>query len=107
MSRKLRTLAVVALSYVTAVSAQPSAGGWGRPDIPYDGGFTFVRLRWTSGTYGGRVAGRGMNFWLHEFPRAEQNLMTVLKDFTLMMPTPMAASSSRSTIPTSSNIRLP
>ena len=84
MSRKLRTLAVVALSYVTAVSAQPSAGGWGRPDIPYDGGFTFVRLRWTSGTYGGRVAGRGMNFWLHEFPRAEQNLMTVLKDFTLI-----------------------
>ena len=84
MSRKLRTLAVVALSCVTAVSAQPSSGGWGRPDILYDGGFTFVRLRWTSGTYGARVAGRGTNFWLHEFPRAEQNLMTVLKDFTLI-----------------------
>ena len=84
MSRKLRTLAVVALSCVTAVSAQLSSGGWGRPDIPYDGQFTFVRLRWTSGTYGARVAGRGMNFWLHEFPRAEQNLMAVLKDFTLI-----------------------
>ena len=84
MSRKLRTLAVVALSCVTAVSAQPSSGGWGRPDLPYDGQLTFVRLRWTSGTYGARVAGRGMNFWLHEFPRAEQNLMAVLKDFTLI-----------------------
>ena len=84
MSRNLRTLAVVALSCVTVVSAQPSSGGWGQPDIPYDAGFTFVRLRWTSGTYGARVAGRGMNFWLHEFPRAEQNLMVVLKDFTLI-----------------------
>ena len=84
MSRKLRTLAVVALSCVTAVSAQLSSGGWGRHDIPYDGQFTFVRLRWTSGTYSARVAGRGMNFWLHEFPRAEQNLMAVLKDFTLI-----------------------
>ena len=84
MRRKLRMLAVVALSCATAVSAQPTSGDWGRPDIPYDGGFTFVRLRWTSGTYGARVAGRGVNFWLHEFPRAEQNLMTVLKDFTLI-----------------------
>ena len=84
MRRMLRMLAVVALSCATALSAQPRSGDWGRPDIPYDGGFTFVRLRWTSGTYGARVAGRGVNFWLHEFPRAEQNLMAVLKDFTLI-----------------------
>ena len=84
MRRTLRTLAVVAISCVTAVSAQPRSGAWGRPDIPYDGGLTFVRLRWTFGTFGARVAGRGVNMWLHEFPRAEQNLMAVLRNFTLI-----------------------
>ena len=84
MSRRLRTLAFIALSCVTAVSAQSGSGGWGRPDIPYDGQFTFVRLRWGSGTNGARVAGGGVNFWLHEFPRAEQNFMRVLDDFTLI-----------------------
>ncbi len=84
MSRRLRVLAILALTWVTAVVAQPRSAGWGRPDIPYDGQFTFVRLRWRSGTYGTRVAGPGVNFWLHEFPRAEQNLMTVLTDVTLI-----------------------
>ena len=84
MVRRLRILVVVALSWVAGVSAQSSSGGWGRPDIPYDGGVTFVRLRWTSGTYGARGAGGGVDYWLHEFPRAEQNLMTVLRDFTLI-----------------------
>ena len=84
MRRWLRTLAVLALTCVMAVSAQPGSAGWGRPDIPYDGQFTFVRLRWKTGTYGARVAGQGINFWLHEFPRAEQNLMTILKDLTLI-----------------------
>ena len=74
---------MVGLSCVTAVSAQSGWGGWGRPDIPYDGEVTFVRLRWRAGTFGAPVAGRGINFWLHEFPRAEQNLMTVLEDVTL------------------------
>ena len=84
MSRKLRTLAVVALSCVTAASAQPRSGLWGRPDLRYDGRVTCVRLRWTSGTYGAPPVGMGINFWIHEFPRAEQNLMRVLGDFTLI-----------------------
>ncbi len=81
MSRSLRTLVLIALS-VTTVSAQPSLGGWGRPDHPYDGRLTFARLRWTAGSYGAPVAGMGINFWLHEFPRAEQNLMAVVHDVT-------------------------
>ena len=84
MSGRLRMLAVVALSCVTVVSAQSGSSGWGRPDLPYDGQFTFVRLRWGAGTYGTPVAGAGINFWLHEFPRAEQNLMSVLDEFTLI-----------------------
>mgnify|MGYP001079025911 FL=1 len=70
MKRKGRMLAVVALSCVTAVSAQPSAGLWGRSDLRYDGRFTFVRLRWTGGTFGAPPVGMGINMWLHEFPGA-------------------------------------
>ena len=81
MRRILRTLTLLALACVTA-TAQPASTGWGRPDVPYDGRLTFVRLRWRAGTYGTRVMGRGNNFWLHEFPRAEQNLMTVLRTLT-------------------------
>ena len=82
MKRKGRMLAVVALRCVTAVSAQPSASLWGRPDLRYDGRFTFVRLRWTGGTFGAPPVGMGINMWLHEFPGAERNLMSVLGDFT-------------------------
>ena len=84
MPRWMRSLVLVALTSVAAVSAQPRSAGWGRRELPYDGQFTFVRLRWKSGTYGTRVAGSGVNFWLHEFPRAEQNLMKILDDLTII-----------------------
>ena len=80
----IRTFAILVIGCVMGVSAQPNPDGWGRSDVPYDGRFTFVRLRWTSGTYAALVDGRGDNFWLHEFPRAEQNLMAVLDNFTLI-----------------------
>jgi hypothetical protein len=57
-------------------------GRYWRTDTEYDGRFTFVRLRWGSGS-GGRF--RGMSdAWNHDFPRAEQNLMRILKDLTLI-----------------------
>ncbi|MDE0003159.1 MAG: DUF4159 domain-containing protein [Rhodospirillaceae bacterium] len=80
-----RVVVAAVLGCAVTASAQSRFGNWGRPDIPYDGGVTFVRLRWTEGTYGAGTAGRGgRNMWLHEFPRAEQNLMTMLEDFTLV-----------------------
>ena len=84
MFRKLRLVAILVLVCVavTAMSAQSRFGNWGRRELPYHGDITFVRLRWQGGTYGGPVFGRGPNFWLHEFPRAEQHLMGLLNDFT-------------------------
>ena len=82
MSDVLRALVVVAITSVAAVSAQSGLRGWGRTEVPYDGLVTFVRLRWQSGTYGVPVAGSGINFWLHEFPGAEQNLTAIVGDFT-------------------------
>ncbi len=74
-----------ALAGVTVVSAQSlfrGLGNWGRIAQPYDAEVTFVRLRWTQGTLGAQTYGRGVNMWLHEFPRAEQFLMGLLRDFT-------------------------
>ena len=84
MRRQLHAFAIIALCCVAATASQSQSGGWGRPDLPYDGRLTFVRLRWASGTPGVPIAGQGYNFWLHEFPRAEQNLMTVLDDVTMI-----------------------
>ena len=72
-------LAVVGLA--AALSAQTGHESWGADARTYDGKFTFVRLRWGSG-FGGF---RGMsNAWNHDFPRAEQNLVNLLKELTLV-----------------------
>lgn len=63
--------------------AQSGWDGWGRSERAYDGRFTFVRLRWESG-YGGGRRGGFSDAWNHDFPRAEQNLATILKDLTLI-----------------------
>ena len=103
MLRWLRVLAVAALAGVSAGgglrplvlqsepgllaaaqtrgSAQPGRTRWGSHEPEYDGRFTFVRLRWASA--GGRWRGNS-NAWNHDYPRAEQNLMTILKDLTLI-----------------------
>src|SRR5690606_10037981 len=49
---------------------------------PYDGRFTFVRLRFDA-------AGPGMGYtppWAHDYPRAERNLMRILEFATLLAP---------------------
>jgi uncharacterized protein DUF4159 len=84
MSRSLRLLAVIALACSTAMSAQSDSSAWGSRSLPYDGQFTFVRLRWRTGTYAVPVRSVGPNFWLHEYPRAEQNLIDVIDDVTLI-----------------------
>jgi hypothetical protein len=71
------------LAGMTAASAQ--SDGWGMPGRTYDGSMvTFVRLRWgADGGFG--FGGRGnSNAWNHDYPRAEQNLMSILKELTLI-----------------------
>jgi len=63
----------------------PSALGWGQTEAAYDGRFTFVRLRWDSGYGSGGFRLGGMSdAWNHDYPRAEQNLMTLLNYLTLI-----------------------
>lgn len=91
MVRGVRTLALAlslaAVLATTAAPAQPRRGRGGQlpfsqssydSNVPYDGRFTFVRLRWRSG--GSR--GFWSTAWDHDYPRAEQNLAQIIKELT-------------------------
>jgi hypothetical protein len=65
-------------------------GGFGGPRFgtnpPYDGRFTFTRIR-----YGGSGFGRGGSWWSHDYPDADRNLPLILKALTAV-PTNVEAS---------------
>ncbi len=58
-------------------------------NTPYDGRFTFVRIRFgvglSAGSFGGR-RGRGLPPWAHDYPRAERNFMNILRETTFLQP---------------------
>ena len=80
--RRSRVLALIVAVAVSASLAGTAFAQWGRRSGTYDGRFTFVRLRWTTGTFASPPRGSGVNFWLHEFPGAEQNLMAMVDSLT-------------------------
>jgi len=93
---------VVAVTVVTAGQAQDRGIRRGREprprlsdedykkfNVPYDGRFTFARLRydesvWDGGGFWGR--GRGDPGWAHDYPRAERHLMKLLSELTVIRP---------------------
>jgi hypothetical protein len=54
-----------------------------RSDVPYDGRFTFVRLRWTTDLGSSRRGGFG-SAWNHDYPRAEQHLSFIVQELTTL-----------------------
>src|SRR5206468_1044087 len=62
---------------------RPAGGHYVAP-VPYDGRFTFVRLRWgadlpsSRGRFGFRTA------WNHDYPRAEQNLSAIIRELSYL-----------------------
>lgn len=50
-----------------------------RASLPYDGRFTFTRIRYRG--HGGR-RGWGRSAWSHDYPSADLNLQTILSEFT-------------------------
>jgi Domain of unknown function (DUF4159) len=83
---------VLALSAVAAALAQREREffgyGYGRVppihNIPYDGQFTFVRIKYDTAP-GGYWAG-GRPSWVHGYPIAEQHLMRIMTDMTYLGP---------------------
>jgi hypothetical protein len=57
-------------------------------NVPYDGRFAFVRLRYSPSRSGfGQGGGYfgGINYWWdHDYPRADQHLTTMLREMTLI-----------------------
>jgi hypothetical protein len=72
-------IALLAALSVGAVVAQPQRFGRARiePNAPYDGRFTFVRLRYTVHTRSG---------WEFDYPAMERNFMTILNDLSTVRP---------------------
>ncbi|HEX9692429.1 MAG TPA: DUF4159 domain-containing protein [Gemmatimonadales bacterium] len=82
-------LAVVAIP--SPAEAQRFGRGEGFPDdgnfeqfnVPYDGRFVFVRLRYDPLSSGFR---RRNLWWDHDYPRAERHLTTILEELTTVVP---------------------
>jgi Domain of unknown function (DUF4159) len=73
---------------LAAVAAAQFGGPRGpfheRPNIPYDGRFTFVRVKYSTAP-GGYWYG-GWPAWGHGYPLAEQNLMNIMNEVSLLNP---------------------
>ena len=67
----LPALVVVPLLLAGQGRRQPSSG---MADVPYDGDFTFSRVRYGSGGFR-----RGGGAWAHDYPRADQHLPQILQ----------------------------
>ena len=55
-------------------------------NIPYDGRFTFARIRFEPMAGGGGFRGRYDVKWDHDFPRAERNFMQILTELSDVRP---------------------
>jgi hypothetical protein len=55
-------------------------------NVPYDGRFVFVRLRYNSG-FGGGFGRRGREApWAHDYPTADVHMMKIVNELTMMRP---------------------
>jgi hypothetical protein len=91
MRRRFLIAGALVLGLAAAALAQRRFGdGFGRYDeyprvpaihnVPYDGQFTFVRVKYDTAT-GGYWAG-GRPSWVHGYPLAEENLMRIMDDLS-------------------------
>jgi hypothetical protein len=84
-----QVLAGTAAGLLVAVSAVAQFGGprgpfRERPNVAYDGRFTFVRLKYTTAP-GGYWYG-GWPAWGHGYPISEQNLMNIMNEVSYLNP---------------------
>jgi len=87
--RRTRALAGTAAGLLVAASALAQFGGprgpfHERPNVAYDGRFTFVRLKYTTAP-GGYWYG-GWPAWGHGYPISEQNLMNIMNEVSYLNP---------------------
>src|SRR6188508_2826156 len=82
----LRTIALVVSLGGVALAQRDGGFGGGPssagPNIPYDGRFTFARIRYQTAP-GGFWAG-GRPSWIHGYPLSERNLMMIMNEVSLL-----------------------
>jgi uncharacterized protein DUF4159 len=76
-------LAVVFSAAIVAAVQLAALGQPDRPDLAYDGRFTFVRLRWGS-DFGFSRRGGFSSAWNHDYPRAERHLSLIMAELTAL-----------------------
>ena len=89
MKRALVALAVAAAIASTSAAAQFGVGPWRpthgadiKPNVDYNGQFTFVRLR-----YGPPIPYQSQRIpWSHDYPDGEQHFMRIMNDVTNLKP---------------------
>ena len=89
MKRALGALALAAAVASTSAAAQLGVGPWRpthgadiKPNAPYNGQFTFVRLR-----YGPPIPYQSQRIpWSHDYPDGEQHFMRIMNDVTNLKP---------------------
>jgi hypothetical protein len=89
MSAWMRAVSITTISTLVAATALAQFGFGGgrgrlavRPNIPYDGRFTFVRVKYTTAP-GGYWYGNWPS-WAHGYPISEQNLMNIMNSVSLL-----------------------
>jgi len=89
MKRALVALAAAAAIASTSAAAQLGVGPWRpthgadiKPNVAYNGQFTFVRLR-----YGPPIPYQSQRIpWSHDYPDGEQHFMRIMNDVTNLKP---------------------
>lgn len=87
-----RSLIALMLAVATPLLAQRGRDNQGGsnfgdaplPNVPYDGRFTFVRVKFTAGVSSFR-GGRDLK-WDHDYPRAERHFTKILEQLTTIQP---------------------
>jgi hypothetical protein len=87
MLRYALALAVVGTAVTVAAQGRRFRGERVQAEynVPYDGRFTFARIRYTPLADMGGFGGRDLK-WDHDYPRAERNFTKILKEITLIDP---------------------
>src|SRR5216110_3153179 len=84
----LTPIALVLMLGGVALAQRGGFGGFGGgpssagPNIPYDGRFTFVRIRYETAP-GGYWAG-GRPSWIHGYPISERHLMKIMNELSFL-----------------------